>query len=86
MYRRLLATRRGSRALTLGALTLLDAPEGVLAYERVDGEDGRTALINFTGEPQSMAASGIIEVSSIGTGEGRPFTGTLAPDEAVILG
>jgi alpha-glucosidase len=86
LYRRLLAARRASTALQFGELTLLDAPEGVLAYERIDGEDRRVVLINFTGEPQPVDASGTVEVSSIGTGEGDPFTGTLAPDEAVVLG
>jgi alpha-glucosidase len=81
----LLAARRGSVALQSGDLTLLDAPEGVVAYERISGEDGRVVLINFTSEPHTVDAGGIVEVSSIGRGDGQPFAGTLSPDEAVIL-
>jgi alpha-glucosidase len=85
LYRRVLAARNGSRALRFGDLTLLDAPEGVLIYERNDGEDSRVVLVNYTSESQSVSAYGIVEVSSLGLDEGSPFTGTLAPDEAVIL-
>jgi alpha-glucosidase len=86
LYRRLLAARRSSAALQLGGLTLLDSPEGVLAYERVHGADRRVVVVNYTSEPQDVDAEGTVEVSSIGIGEGAAFSGTLAPDEAVILG
>ena len=85
LYRHLIAAKHASAALQTGDLTLLAAPDGVLAYERVLDEDARTVLINFTGEPQSIDAQGIVDVSSLGTGEGEPFSGLLAPDEAVIL-
>src|SRR5262249_51138785 len=45
------APRRASRALQLGELRLLDAPEGVLAYERDLDGDRRLVLINFEREP-----------------------------------
>ncbi|MEY2434235.1 MAG: alpha-glucosidase [Acidimicrobiaceae bacterium] len=85
LYRRLLSARRASPALRLGDLTLTFAPDGVLAYERVLRDDHRTVLINFTNTRQDVDVDGTIEVSSTGLGEGQSFTGTLAPDEAVIL-
>jgi len=85
LYRRLLSARRASEALRLGDLTLLDAGEGVVAYERTHLGDRRTVLINFTSEARSVDVSGMVEVSSTGEGEGQPFTGNLSPDEAVIL-
>ena len=85
LYHRLLSARRGSRALRLGDLTMLDAGEGVVAYERAHDGDRRTVLINFTSDARSVAGRGVVEVSSTGDGEGQRFTGTLGPDEAVIL-
>jgi hypothetical protein len=64
---------------------LLDAPVGVLAYERTLGEDSRVVLVNFTGEPQDVEARGTVEVSSTGNGEGKAFAGALGPNEAVLL-
>ena len=37
LYRRLLAERRASTALHVGSQELLDAPAGVLAWDRTDG-------------------------------------------------
>ena len=85
LYRRLLSARRGSTALRLGDLTMLDTGEGVVAYERAHDGDRRTVLINFTSDARSVEVRGVVEVSSTGEGQGRPFTGTLGPDEAVIL-
>ena len=85
LYRRLLAARRASTALQFGALTLSDSPEGVLAYERTADSDRRVVLVNFTSDPKTISAGGTVEVSSTGRGEGQPFDGTLAPDQAVIL-
>ena len=85
LYRRLLAARRASPALCLGDLELLDAPEGVVAYVRTHGDDQRTVLVNFTNALQPFDRPGLVELSSTGDGEGESFTGTLRPDEAVIL-
>ena len=85
LYRRLLAARRGSPALRSGSWTPVDAPDGVLAYERAAGDDRRVVLVNFTPSPAMVDAAGVVEVSSLGAGEGEPFAGTLAADEAVIL-
>jgi alpha-glucosidase len=85
LYRRLLHARRGSDALRAGDLAVLDAGDDVVAYERVAGGDRRIVLINFSSEPRAVAVEGVVEVSSGGRGEGEPFAGTLAADEAVIL-
>ena len=90
LYRRLLALRRSSPALRLGDLELLPAPEGVLAYRRSTDTDVRVVLVNYTSEPRpvelrSEPAALTVEASSQGRGEGSAFTGTLGPDEAVVL-
>jgi glycosidase len=92
LYRRLLAHRRNSEALSLGRFDQLDLGEGLLGYERsVEGESW-VAIINFNGEQVEVAGEhrtdlvGLpVVVSGDGTGEGRPFTGTLPADGAVLL-
>jgi alpha-glucosidase len=89
LYRRLLAARRASPALRTGDLALRDAPAGVLAWDRVDGDDRRTVLVNFTAEPvevpAELTAGGVVEVASDGRGEGEPFSGRLPADAAIVL-
>ena len=85
LYRRLLAARRASLALRLGDWRPLEAPEGVLAYERSRGADRRVVLVNFSPDAARVAARGTIEVASDDRGEGGPFGGTLGPDQALIL-
>ncbi|HZP42746.1 MAG TPA: alpha-amylase family glycosyl hydrolase [Candidatus Binatia bacterium] len=85
LYRRLLAARRASPALRAGDQTLRPAPDGVVAWERTAGTDRRTVLVNFTDRAVACAAAGTVEVASDGEGEGRPYAGTLAPDQAVVL-
>jgi alpha-glucosidase len=85
LYRRLLAFRRSSSVLQLGELRLLEAPAGVLAYQRVlDGGGPLTVLVNFTTEPVAVDRRGRIAVSSIGR-DGETFDGSLRPDEAVVV-
>jgi len=87
LYRRLLAVRRASPALALGDFELLPAREGVLAYRRRCGRDARTILVNFTDEAREVPVPGAlrVELASDGGGEGRRFSGTLAPAQALIL-
>ncbi|MCD9623030.1 alpha-amylase [Rhabdothermincola sp. EGI L10124] len=94
LYRRLLAARRGSEALQLGAQHMLAAPEGVVAWTRqTPAGDRRVVVVNFTDAvvrlegTEALAASAhtTIEVASDGLGEGAAFTGALAPDQAVVL-
>ena len=84
LYRQLLEVRRESDALRLGALRLLVTPAGVVGYERSHGDEVRTVFVNFTHDPQEVGAAGTVVVSSTG-GEGQPFTGVLAPDQALVL-
>ncbi len=85
LYRRLLAARRASPALQVGAWSGREAPAGVLAYERVAGADRRLVLVNFTSDAVSVRAAGRVAVASDGTGEGAAFTGFLGADAAVVL-
>ncbi len=91
LYRRLLAARRASPALTAGSLTLLDdLPDGVVGYRRSHpGAPERVVLVNFTDAAIDgvEVGPGRVEISSVGAGasEGRPWSGHLGPDEAVVL-
>ncbi|QXC62065.1 DUF3459 domain-containing protein [Aquihabitans sp. G128] len=88
LYRRLLAERHGSTALQVGDQVLLDAPDGVVAWDRVDGGDARRLLVNFTDQPVDVAALAdgwTVAVASDGTGEGAPAPAELAPDQALVL-
>jgi alpha-glucosidase len=86
LYRRLLLTRRGSRALQLGEQRLVPAPDSVVAWERVAGDDRRLILINMSDASVGVpGTAGVIEVASDGAGEGLAFGGVLGPEQAVVL-
>jgi len=85
LYRRLLSARRASPALQIGEWIARDAPDGVLAYERVAGADRRLVVVNFTREARDVTAAGRVAVASDGAGEGDAFAGMLGPDAAVVL-
>jgi alpha-glucosidase len=86
LYRRLLLSRRASRALQLGDQRLVPAPDSVVAWERVAADDRRLILVNMSGSPVSVPdASGVIELASDGVGEGLAFSGVLRPEQAVVL-
>ena len=50
-----------------------------------DDRSDRIVVVNMGSAPASVAVRGTVLVSSDGTGEGVPFTGTLAPDQAVLI-
>jgi len=50
-----------------------------------DDPSDRIVVVNMGSAPASVAVRGTVLVSSDGTGEGAPFTGTLAPDQAVLI-
>jgi glycosidase len=77
LYRRLLALRRSSPALALGALTLLNGPEGTVVYERTGGGERWRVLVNFGDEPVEVAADGRVAIASDGADEGARWSGTL---------
>jgi alpha-glucosidase len=89
LYRTLLAERRASPALSVGAQDLLDAPEGVLAWERTEGGDRRRLLVNFTGAAVPVGDLGdgwTVRITSDGGATGGPLGDHLGPDQAVVLG
>lgn len=77
LYRALLALRRRTPDLTTGDLTLLDGPDGVLAYRR--GEH-HTVAVNFTGEPVAFEAPGTPVVTA-----GDYSDGVLGASAAVVF-
>jgi alpha-glucosidase len=89
LYRRLTAARRASPALARGSIKLLPAPEGVLAYERREGDDRRVVAVNFTSAGTQVDLTGAawaVEVDSSDRQlDGGPFDGRLGPDQAVVL-
>ncbi|VXC78524.1 alpha-amylase family glycosyl hydrolase [Sphingomonas sp. AX6] len=82
LYRALLALRRSEPALSVGAMTLLDAPDGVLAYERVS--DGRrlSILLNLTSNAATIDWQGTPLLSTL---DGDPEPGMLRANEGIIL-
>ncbi len=88
LYRRLLAARRTHSALVRGTLTWMDAPDGVLAYQRATSAGDRCwVFVNTTGSPQTVAvpAANTIAVSTDRSQELMPFGGVLSADAAVVL-
>ncbi len=87
LYRRVLSLRRLLGALTAGELVPVDAPVGVLAYERRLGDERVLVAVNFSSESQTIAADGAwsVAIDSADAGvEGLPFDGQLTADHAVI--
>jgi alpha-glucosidase len=84
LYRRLLAMRRTSPALHRGTLHLLDAPADVVAYERVDQDARFTILVNCSAIEHATGIAGRIVLASDAAAP-HPWTGVLAPHQAVVL-
>ena len=87
LYRRLLATRRGSPALALGDFELLPGPEGALFYRRSRGDDERWVALEMSGQACRIRPPGPcrIEIASDGQREGEVFDGRLGPDTGYVL-
>ena len=85
LYRKLLAARRSSPALHRGSQRMLDAPQGVLAWERRAEAEAREIWINFEPLAIDIPARGEVVVASQGRDEGFEFSGRLEPHEAVVL-
>ena len=66
LHRRLLALRRAEPALHLGSWTGLDAPAGVVAYEREHAATRFVVLLNLTREPVAVTLDGawVVELST----------------------
>ena len=86
LYRALLAERRGSAALAVGSFEWLDAPEGVLAWRRQEGEDARVVVVSFRDAPATveLGSPHDVRISTARRGGDR-FAGQLDAYEAAIL-
>jgi oligo-1,6-glucosidase/alpha-glucosidase len=82
LYRRLLALRRAEPALAMGAFALIDAPAGVLAYDRIEGNRRIRILLNLTGVAVAIDWHGTPLLSTLA---GDPEPGTLRADEGLVL-
>jgi alpha-glucosidase len=87
LYRRLLRARRESRALQVGEWKWLPSVEGALAYERQFGDDRRAVVVNFTDDKVRVPLdeSWHVDVASDGVGEGKPYSGVVAPSAALLM-
>ena len=82
LYRRLLALRRESAALTGGSLTLVEADEDVLAYERRAGDEKLLVALNLGKQSRALPERGEVLLSTLAS----PSDGTmLRPDEGLVL-
>jgi len=82
LYRALLALRRQEPALSVGSLTLIDAPEGVLAYERRDGDRRLLVMLNLTAENVTVDWRGEPLLSTL---DGSPERGMLYANEGIVI-
>jgi alpha-glucosidase len=89
LYRRLLELRRSSRPLQVGDMNVLDAPSGLVSWERSVDDDRVVVAVNMTNEPVSFALEGAwstaIDSAVDADGDRRPYDGTVAPQSGVVL-
>lgn len=86
LYRRLLELRRAHPALRHGSLELLDAPDGVVSWRRVDGDEVWQVAVNFTDRiiGGAVPAGEVVLTSRRATDPVAP-AGDLAAHEAVVV-
>ncbi|HTJ58986.1 MAG TPA: alpha-glucosidase C-terminal domain-containing protein, partial [Devosiaceae bacterium] len=88
-YRAMLAFRKRHPALSKGSITLLDAPDGILAYTRQDDEEALLCVFNMSEAPavftvpmgmvpRGIDAPGTLPDPENGTLEMPPFSAYLA--------
>jgi len=90
LYRRLLALRKARPELGDGELRLLDAPEGLLAFQRRSANGIAHVLINMTDSTivldESLVPSGARLLLASDTPEpGRAAPGVISADQAIVL-
>jgi alpha-glucosidase len=85
LYKRLLTLRRNHSALSSGTFDLLDSPADTIAYERRDGTQVITVVVNFGDRVVELPSllQGTVLCSSAQRAAGP--CRTLAPSEAVVL-
>jgi len=84
LYHSILALRRDTPALRLGGIGMLQTPPGVLAFQRGDGPEAVTVVVNFTEGHMPFDVAGVVALSTTRPANDE-FDGMLHPDEAVIL-
>ena len=82
LYRALLALRRATPALAMGGMTLLDAPPGVVTYERFAEGRRLRILLNLTGQSVMVDWQGVPLLSTL---NGVPESGVLRANEGLIV-
>jgi alpha-glucosidase len=88
LHRDLIALRRNSQALSVGALEGLAEDGDVLTYERHAGAERYRIAINFGAEPRLSSdhdPSGEVVLSTIPARARAQWDGRLAPNEAVLV-
>ena len=71
----------------MGEWEWLPSVEGALAYVRRLGGDRRAVIVNFTDEQLRVPLDEPwqVEIASDGAGEGKPYSGIVAPSAALLL-
>jgi alpha-glucosidase len=82
LTRALLKLRKSEAALEIGTLRLLEAPPGVLAYERTHQGRALRIVLNFTSQAVAFPWEGTVLFSTLG-GEAEP--GMLFADEGLVI-
>jgi alpha-glucosidase len=86
LYRALSALRRKHNALSIGALRMLAASEGLVAYERSFEDERLTVALNLTADaielPTSLRGQVLLSTDSDRSGA---LAQTLRPNEGIIL-
>ena len=91
LYRSVLALRQSHDALAIGDVTLVDAAEDVLVYQRRYAGECLLIALNLSDEtrPLSLPTSLLTDTCDaevlVSTRPLRPMDGTLAPDEGLVL-
>lgn len=87
LHRTLLALRRRHRALSVGSLTLVEADEDVLAYERRHGGERLLVVLNLGRRVRRLNLPGNcrIDIALASTLPLRAMDGRLMPDEGLVL-
>jgi len=87
LYRRLLTLRRTEPALSMGSFALVDAPAGVLAYDRIEGDRRLRILLNLRDAAVTVDGPGVDWPGTVmlSTLDGEPEPGMLRANEGLIL-
>ncbi len=78
LYRKLLDLRRSSAALRIGEMRVIDAPTGLVAWERRAADERTVVVVNMTDDAVAFDLDGAWDVA-IDSSEGEPAGSTPAP-------